>query len=216
MAGNFKMDDYVDVAQRIHDFYERYPGGRLTMGSPPQVMEIGGKPYIWYHARAYRDAEDVFPGDGWAAEPVPGPTLFTKDSELMNAETAAWGRAIVALGFSTKKIASAQEVKARQPDTGLAAAKPAVPPAETHDLVVLQAKLLELAAEYGMELQPLRDKIEAQKQRPGFVDWLHRQIAAAESSLELRKAQEQADREAQVESPAFQAPTTKRGQKAAA
>ena len=32
----------------------------------------------------------------------------------MNAETAAWGRAIVALGFSTKKIASAQEVRARQ------------------------------------------------------------------------------------------------------
>ncbi len=32
----------------------------------------------------------------------------------MNAETAAWGRAIVALGFKTKKIASAQEVRARQ------------------------------------------------------------------------------------------------------
>ena len=32
----------------------------------------------------------------------------------MNAETSAWGRAIVALGFETKKIASANEVRARK------------------------------------------------------------------------------------------------------
>ena len=31
----------------------------------------------------------------------------------MNAETAAWGRAIVALGFETKKLASRQEVRNR-------------------------------------------------------------------------------------------------------
>ena len=113
MSGGFKMDDYVDVAQRIQDFYERFPDGRLVMGSAPTVQEIAGKPFVWYHAQAYRDPDDPLPGDGWAAEPVPGPTQFTRDSELMNAETAAWGRAIVALGFSTKKIASAQEVKAR-------------------------------------------------------------------------------------------------------
>jgi hypothetical protein len=77
-------------------------------------VDIGGKPYIWYHARAYRFPEDPYPADGWAAEPVPGPTSFTKDSELMNAETAAWGRAIAALGFATKKIASAEEVRNRQ------------------------------------------------------------------------------------------------------
>ncbi len=113
MAG-FKMDDYVDVAERIASFYDRFPDGRLVTGSRPHVVEINGKPYIWYHARAYRTPDDLFPGDGWAAEPVPGPTQFTKDSELMNAETAAWGRAIVALGFSTKKIASRQEVQNRQ------------------------------------------------------------------------------------------------------
>ncbi len=112
MSG-FNIDDYVDVAERISQFYERFPDGRLTMGMHPQIVDIGGKPYVWYHARAFRTPDDPLPGDGWAAEPVPGPTQFTRDSELMNAETAAWGRAIVALGFATKKIASVQEMKAR-------------------------------------------------------------------------------------------------------
>ncbi len=128
MAG-FKMDDYVDVAERISSFYDRFPDGRLVTGKKPHVVEIGGKPYIWYHARAYRTPDDPFPGDGWAAEPVPGPTQFTKDSELMNAETAAWGRAIVALGFSTKKIASRQEVQNRQGTQPVRAASPR--PAQT-------------------------------------------------------------------------------------
>ncbi len=113
MAG-FKMDDYVDVAQRINEFYERFPNGSLKTGTAPHVLEIAGRPFIAYHAQAFRTPDDPCPSDGWAWEPVPGPTQFTKDSELMNAETAAWGRAIVALGFKTKKIASAQEVKARQ------------------------------------------------------------------------------------------------------
>ncbi len=112
MAG-FKMDDYVDVAQRINEFYERFPNGSLKTGTAPHVLEIAGRPFIAYHAQAFRTPDDPCPSDGWAWEPVPGPTQFTKDSELMNAETAAWGRAIVALGFKTKKIASAQEMLAR-------------------------------------------------------------------------------------------------------
>ncbi len=116
MAG-FKMDDYVDVAERIRQFYERFPDGRLTTGVPPTFVSIDGKSFIWYNARAYRTPDDPLPGSGWAAEPVPGPTPYTKDSELMNAETAAWGRAIVACGFETKKIASSQEVQARRGTT---------------------------------------------------------------------------------------------------
>ena len=55
---------------------------------------------------------------GTAWEPIPGPTPYTKDSELMNAETAAWGRAIIAAGIPSKKIASSQEVQARQEPKG--------------------------------------------------------------------------------------------------
>lgn len=115
MAG-YNLDDYVDVAQRIHEFYERFPEGKLTTGSQPYIEKVGDALFVVYHAKAYRTPDDPLPGDGWAWEPVPGPTQFTRDSELQNAETAAWGRAIVALGFATKKIASKQEVRNRQAD----------------------------------------------------------------------------------------------------
>ena len=111
----FNIDEYVDVAQRIHDFYERFPEGRLTT-TDYYTLSVGEQTFILCHAKAYRTQDDPLPGDGVAWEPVPGPTQFTKDSELMNAQTAAWGRAIVALGFDTKKIASRQEVQARNGD----------------------------------------------------------------------------------------------------
>jgi hypothetical protein len=72
-----------------------------------------------YSAAAYRSPDDKLPGVGWAYEPIPGPTNFTRDSELQNAETAAWGRAMVAaLAVDTKKgIASSEEVRNRQTKT---------------------------------------------------------------------------------------------------
>jgi hypothetical protein len=114
VSGGFNLDEYVDVAERISAFYARYPEGSLKTGSPPQFVETGGKAFVVYHAQAFRHPDDDVPADGWAWEPVPGPTQFTRDSELQNAETAAWGRAIVACGFETKKIASRQEVRNRQ------------------------------------------------------------------------------------------------------
>ena len=113
----FNTNDYVDVAERIEQFYERFPEGSLKSGSSPQVVTMGDRVFVMYHAQAYRFPGDECPADGWAWEPVPGPTNFTKDSELMNAETAAWGRAIVAAGFKTKKIASSEEVRNRSGGT---------------------------------------------------------------------------------------------------
>lgn len=109
----FNIDDYVDVAERIRSFYERFPEGRLTAAIQPYIQEVGGKPFIVYAALAYRAPDDPLPGEGWAWEPIPGPTPYTKDSELMNAETSAWGRAIASLGFATKHLASREEVRNR-------------------------------------------------------------------------------------------------------
>jgi hypothetical protein len=106
-------DDYIDVAERIRLFKEQYPEGSLQ-GEMEEPVTIGDTTFIVYCAAAYRTPDDGRPGIGWAWEPVPGPTPFTKDSELMNAETSAWGRAIVALGLPTKKIASSEEVRNRQ------------------------------------------------------------------------------------------------------
>jgi hypothetical protein len=115
-VSGFKMDDYVDVAERLRLFKAEYPDGSLSSTLEP-LRDGDGKIEGWFcRACAYRTADDVRPGVGHAVEPVPGKTPYTRDSEAMNAETSAWGRAIIALGFPTKKIASAEEVRNRQED----------------------------------------------------------------------------------------------------
>lgn len=116
MAGNFRIEDYVDVAERIREFKAAYPDGTLQPldhENPYIVQEIDGQTLIVYRAAAFRTPDDPRPGIGVASEPYPGRTPYTKGSEIQNAETSAWGRAIVALGIPTKRIASADEVKPR-------------------------------------------------------------------------------------------------------
>ena len=108
--------DYIDVATRIIEFREKFPQGSLVQKELQFISDFGGKDWVVYTAAAYRSPDDPNPGIGTAWEPVPGPTRFTKDSEVQNAETAAWGRAMVAaLAVDTKKgIASQEEVRNRQ------------------------------------------------------------------------------------------------------
>jgi len=106
--------DYIDVATRIVEFRTQHPNGSLQQVSV-DLRDFAGKSWVIYTAAAYRSPDDVRPGMGTAWEPVPGKTNFTRDSEMQNAETAAWGRAIVAaLAADTKTgIASAEEVRNR-------------------------------------------------------------------------------------------------------
>ena len=106
--------DYVDVAERIRLFYEAYPDGRLVTVDWGFTEAGEARHFVYCRARAYRTPDDLTPCDGLAWEPIPGPTPFTRDSELMNAQTSAWGRAIIAAGIPSKKVASADEVQARQ------------------------------------------------------------------------------------------------------
>lgn len=107
--------DYIDVATRIVEFREKYPTGSLQQVKV-EFVNVNNKDWVIYTAAAYRTPDDIRPGMGTAWEPVPGPTSFTRDSEVQNAETAAWGRAMVAaLAVDTKKgIASSEEVRNRQ------------------------------------------------------------------------------------------------------
>lgn len=124
MSAKFSLDEYIDVAERISLFNERYPDGSLqTLGW--DVRRVDERTFIVYRAAAYRSPDDTRPGHGTAWEPFPGPTQYTRDSELMNAETAAWGRAIVAVGIvAHRKIASKQEVKARNGESASAPTAP--------------------------------------------------------------------------------------------
>lgn len=106
--------DYIDVATRIIEFREKYPTGSFQQVKL-EFVTVNNKDWVVYTAAAYRTPDDIRPGIGTAWEPVPGPTNFTRDSEVQNAETAAWGRAMVAaLAVDTKKgIASSEEVRNR-------------------------------------------------------------------------------------------------------
>lgn len=110
--------DYIDVATRIVEFRDKFPNGSLQQ-LDLRFVEVAGKSWVVYTAAAYRTPDDTRPGVGTAWEPVPGPTNFTRDSEVQNAETAAWGRAMVAaLAVDTRKgIASQEEVRNRSEKT---------------------------------------------------------------------------------------------------
>ena len=153
MAPNYKGPlDYIDVATRIVEFREKFPTGSLQQ-IKYEFVQVAGKDWIIYTAAAFRTPEDIRPGIGTAWEPIPGPTNFTRDSEVQNAETAAWGRAIVAvLAADTRKgIASSEEVRNRQektPDKPLASLpKPVAKRTFTDDEVAYgQAVLAEITA----------------------------------------------------------------------
>lgn len=120
MTGNYsdRLDGYVDVAERIRLFRDRYPEGSLqpaNLATPWEIVTVGDKTFLVYIAAAYRHPDDPRPGIGMAWEPFPGRTPYTKDSELMVAETSAWGRAIkAALLDDRSKVASLDEVRARR------------------------------------------------------------------------------------------------------
>ena len=108
------LADYIEVPERIQKFKEQYPDGTLQTVNM-EFREFVGKSWVICTAAAFRQPGDETPGIGTAWEQVPGTTPYTKDSEVMNAETSAWGRAIVAVGIlGSRKIASAQEVALRQ------------------------------------------------------------------------------------------------------
>jgi len=112
------LKDYIEVKDRIQQFYKQYPNGSLQF-EYGGLIEIGNQKIIWGQAYAYRSQDDLKPGIGTAWEFVPGSTPFSRGSELQVLETSSWGRAIAALGIAvSKSVASKQEVqaaKARDP-----------------------------------------------------------------------------------------------------
>ena len=113
-----RLKDYVDVKERIRLFYGQHPDGRLVTGEVSLTNEPDGVPRVMVQAFAYRDKDDGHPGVGHSWLALPGTTPYTRGSEVENAETSAWGRAIAALGIGIdKSIASANEVANKEEPT---------------------------------------------------------------------------------------------------
>lgn len=155
--------NYNEVAARIVEARKKHPEGILRPLDPAQpykIEEIGDKTFIVYVAAFYRTPDDPMPGIGAAWEPFPGTTSFTRNSELMNAETSAWGRALVAaFAADTKKgIATSLDVRTRE------AEREPRPPREQKwqepgEQLVTKALLSRLSAQYATLGLAGRDEI---------------------------------------------------------
>ena len=154
------LKDYIEVKDRIQEFYKRYPNGSLQFDFNG-TMDIAGQSIIWGRAYAYRDQEDIRPAIGTAWEFLPAKSPFAKGAELMVLETSAWGRAIAALGIAvSKSVASKNEVRAAQERDPWATPTDSPIKAVEPDLSALGAQVV---SEYQ---EPLK---EAVKPSVGFV-----------------------------------------------
>lgn len=113
MTDKFRgLDDYVTVAERIAAFHDKYPEGSLQS----EIVTMTDK-LVVVKAFAFRSPDDQRPGIGFSSLEIPGKTTFTRGSELENAESSAWGRAIAALGFEVKRgIATSNEIANKRED----------------------------------------------------------------------------------------------------
>ena len=74
-----------------------------------------GSCFIRCTVTVWRDETDTLPAIATAAEPYPGKTPYTKNSEFMVGMTSALGRALGYMGCGvSKSIASRNEIEARQ------------------------------------------------------------------------------------------------------
>jgi hypothetical protein len=110
------LTNYVDVPTRFAMALERWPELRI-MENRPEVITVGDKVFISVTMQAWRTPDDQVPAQATAWEPIPGLTPFTRNSEMMNASTSALGRVLGLMLSFGPKMASAEEVRNRQPET---------------------------------------------------------------------------------------------------
>jgi hypothetical protein len=109
-------EEYAQVNERIQEFYANYSTGAVVTEQVEYLRDPDNNlERVVVHAAAYRTPDDPHPGRGTSWMAVPGKTPYTNGSELENAETSAWGRAIAAVGILVNKgIASASEIRAKR------------------------------------------------------------------------------------------------------
>lgn len=106
-------EDDVLVAYRIESFYDTFPQGRIIT---ELVSRADGE--ITFKASVYRGGSDGSPAaTGWAAdrESVGGTHTVTS---LESTETAAIGRALANLGFTTARRLSSTDVTVKSDEGG--------------------------------------------------------------------------------------------------
>lgn len=155
----FELGDYVEVKDRIARFYELFGGGRLVTDKVRILTAPDGSQRVMVRALAYRSADDPLPGVGHSWMGLPGTTPYTRGSELENAETSAWGRAIGSLGILILgSIATSNEIDSKADSTVTGAASGQAAPVaptetETHVGPVTRSGLIVRGAGSNSDLQ---------------------------------------------------------------
>ena len=96
----FDVNNYVDVAERIEQFYAEYPDGRILTELLNVANWDGPQSQFIVWASAY--VGDVLQATGLAEESF-GPSGPNLTSALENAETSAIGRALANMGYQTTR-----------------------------------------------------------------------------------------------------------------
>jgi hypothetical protein len=114
----FDLGNYTTVNDRLLELFTKYPDARIQ-NSLPTVVHFDGREWWLVTTTLWRNPDDTLPVIASAAEPK-GTTPYTRDSEMMNAETSAIGRAILLVGGigirAGGSMASANEVRNRAND----------------------------------------------------------------------------------------------------
>lgn len=159
----FDVKDYVDVAERIRSFYERFPEGSIQT----ELVRLEGEMAI-FKAMVYRDREDTFPTTGWAYERE-GVGHVNRTSFIENCETSAIGRALANLNFPTTRSGQRR-----------AQARPASPEQLAEVRVLAEAdgiaeeirERVRARLQHGMTEQQARDAL-------AYLERLHREAEQA-------------------------------------
>ena len=129
---DFNLTGYAPVAERITQFYEVHPGGRIVTELVSRTASE-----VVFRASVYRDTTETGPAaTGWAAERE-GDGDVNEVACLENTETSAVGRALANLGFtasrlrpSAEEMAKAARARARIGRQRLAVREPVVSPSQ--------------------------------------------------------------------------------------
>jgi hypothetical protein len=120
MSSNPIDNGYVVVAERHAAFNADHPHGLIVNDVEHFIYDPTAKSgFVTVKSRVWKDRQTAVAGEppdgvGNASMPIPGPSTFTKNSEVENAETSALGRALAMIGYHPKEtMASADEITSK-------------------------------------------------------------------------------------------------------
>ncbi len=108
-AAKFNLDDYVMVKDRVNEFYQKYPTGRIVTQVIEHDRESG---FVMIKAEIYRFFNEAVPASTGHAYELKAEGFVNKTSYVENCETSAVGRALGLSNFKIQgSIASREEME---------------------------------------------------------------------------------------------------------